>query len=264
MSGKISKACKIINDYPKSGNTSPYLSRRICLLVLCGHEFPENLIASSGVGSEVETKLLLSCLVRGAVSKGDMSRVLDSLSILGLNLAADLTNIESIKSFDLVIPELLGDAWLPTNSYKADICYERILQRCGDLPRVLRKMISIAEADLNYTREYELCMRLSVVERRRNELAKVYYRLAELAKNFPTNRGNPLDFTFKSLQNDRNFFQSALLAANLLNQDNKPNEAIGLLDQMLSDPTVAIPRLKRSFLLSHFLCSSLVEYKLRL
>ncbi len=248
VSGKISKASKKILDYTKIGKASPYLSRRLWLLVLCGQIFPENLVSNSEAGAEVETKLFLSCLVRGAASKADMPKVLDSLSTLGRMLAYDLNDIESVKSFDLVIPELLGDAWLPSNTDKADICYERILQRCGELPRILRKMISIAEANLNFTREFELCLRLSVVERRRNELAKVYFRLAELSVKFPANRGNPLDFAFKSLQNDRNFFQSALLAANLLNQDDKPNEAIGLLDQLLSDPTVAIPQKAKALL----------------
>ncbi len=248
VSGKISKACKKIVDYIQFGNSSPYLSRRLCLLALCGQEFPEHLSANSGSGAEVETKLYLSCVVRGAAIKGEMTKVLDSLSVLGRMLTSDLSDIESVKSFDLVIPELLGDAWLPASSHKADICYERILQRCGDLPRILRKMISIAETEENFTREFELCLRLSVVERRRNELAKVYFRLAELSKKFPANRGNPIDFAFKSLQNDRNFFQSAILAASLLNQENKPNEAIGLLDQMLSDPTVAIPQKARALL----------------
>jgi hypothetical protein len=134
VTGKISKAVKRINNQSHFSQANPYILRRLCLLALCGQEFPEQLMGSSESGSNVEKKLYLSCMVRSAAAKSEMLRVLENLSLLGRLLTSDLPDIESVKSFDLVIPELLGDAWFPTNPRRAEICYERILQRCGDLP----------------------------------------------------------------------------------------------------------------------------------
>lgn len=246
IAGKMSRAYREIVTLTRSDRTAPYLFHRLCLLSVCGQAIQDEIINAHMVESQVERKLYLSHKVRSAALGENMQQMLTSLSELGKLLATEVPDIESVKSFDLVIPELLGDAWCPSNSKKAEACYERILQKCGDLPRIIRKMITIAKMTSDHVREFGLLLRLPEVERRRNELARIYLRMSELTGQHKELRGDPLDFAVKSLQYDRNHYQSALMAAELLNKADKPSEAISLLDQMLGDVSVNIPQKARS------------------
>jgi tetratricopeptide (TPR) repeat protein len=246
IDGKISRGSRAIVEATRGGMVASYLLQRLSLLSVCGHDIPDDVVTANESVNPAERKLLLSHKVRHAALNGKMNDVLEHLSGLGRLLAADVPDMESVKSFDLVIPELLGDAWSPVNVRKAEACYERILQRCGDLPRILRKIITLTKAEADNTREFRLLDRLSVVERRKNELARIFYRMAELARDHGEFHKDPAQLAFRALQSDRNHYQSALLAAELLNRSGKPNEAIALLDQMLGDGSVNIPQKARA------------------
>src|SRR5690606_11844930 len=143
------------------------------------------------------------------------------LSQLGSNLMKLVPNANFSRTFDVVLPEILGDAWSFSNETKAEECYQRVIQKRGEQPRILKKLIKLARDGVQPEIEYNLLDRLSKVERRHVELSKIYFRLAELQQSHSLGLSDAISQALKAVGFDRNNVEAALLAARLLNETDK-------------------------------------------
>lgn len=226
---------------------SLYLMRRLSLVGLSSQPADESYeFLGKALETEPRNKLFLSFGINRALEAGDQARVLELLSRLGAELMGGIRGADALSCFDLVLPELLGDAWAAEDRRKAEECYNRVIQRRGDLPRILRKLIGLSKIGGRPETEIAYLHRLAKVERRRMELAKIYFRLAELRCAYKTGKEEAIELALRSLKLDRGHWRSALLAAELLVAENRTEEAIQLLDGLLRDQSVPLTPRARS------------------
>lgn len=235
LSGKHSRALEILASALERDPTSLYLRRRLALMGISGkrERLPDNISLSLKV--EPDHELFLSYGIANAIDHNDFAGALELLSTLGAKLIGQIPNADQVRAFDVVLPEMLGDAWCRHDSTKAEDCYHRILERRGDVPRILRKLIYLARQANRSDVEVGLLNRLARVERRKSELAKIYLRHAELRRTPVTGRDEALEMALKALRLDRGEGRAAILAAQILVEKGKPDSAIQLLDGLLKD-----------------------------
>ena len=240
LSGKTGRAVEMLAAALQQDRTSIYVRRRLALIGLCGmrEKLPE--FIASGLSLEPDHKSFVSYAIAIAIDGEQFDQALNYLSRLGNQLTQQIPGADRLKIFDIVLPELLGDAWLVEDSAKAEDCYHRILERRGDLPRILRKLIYIARKSHKPDVEAGLLNRLSRVERRKVELSKIYLRHAELRRAHATGRDEALELALKSLRFDRSEGRAAILASEILVEKGKPDGAIQLLDGLLKDSSVTL------------------------
>ncbi len=245
LASKFGRAAEMLAERLADAGDSRYLLRRQALLAVVGHAHSTS-HGDRALALEDDHPLFLSQSLTLALTAGDQTRVLALLSRLGAALTRRIVNAESLTSFDVVLPEILGDAWCAEDPIKAEECYQRIIQRRGDMPRILRKMINLARQTGRNEIEIAYLGRLAAVERRRTELAKIYHRLAELRRPFENGRQEAIQLALQALQCDRHHYGSALLAATLLTEAGQSQDAIQLLDSLLNDAVVNMPARAKS------------------
>ena len=159
--------------------------------------------------------------------------LLDTLSILGTNLGSRIENSDSLASFELVLPELLGDQWLLVDRDKARSCYERITARRGALPRILWKLVKLARQIGDELMEYTCLGKLLESEQRSGDLAEVYYRLAQIVDAKDPSGDEGVANALKALDQNAGHSGAALLAASILERQHRHEAAVSVLDQFL-------------------------------
>lgn len=246
QAGKLGQARDLVRERLIGEPHGLDLMRRLSLVGLACKVDAGAELARRALRTEPANKLFLSFGINRALEDGDQATVLALLSRLGAELMGGIRGADALSCFDLVLPELLGDAWVAEDRRKAEECYHRIIQKRGDLPRILRKLIGLSRVGGRPETEISYLVRLSKVERRRVELAKIYFRLAELRCTYKTGQDEAIDLALKSLKCDRSHYRSALLAAELLVEQARPEEAIQLLDGLLRDPGLSLTGKARS------------------
>lgn len=246
LAGKASRAFELLSVALQNAPDSLYLMRRLALLGLGSRRERLPSFVEAALAAEPDHELFLSYATALALDANDPHIVLDRLSRLGARLTRQIPGADQLKAFDVVLPELLGDAWLAEDPGKAEDCYHRIIERRGDLPRLLRKLIHVARATRRPEVEVGLLNRLSRVERRKIEVAKIHLRHAELRRAHATGRDEALELALKALRLDRSEGRAAVLASELLVEKGKPEEAIQLLDGLLKDGAVALTQKTRA------------------
>jgi tetratricopeptide (TPR) repeat protein len=246
LAGKASRALELLSSALQSAPDSLYLMRRFALLGLCARRERLPSFVEAALAAEPDHELFLSYATALALDANDPRITLERLSRLGARLTRQIPGADQIGTFDVVLPELLGDAWLAEDPSKAEDCYHRIIERRGDLPRLLRKLIHVARTTRRPEVEVGLLNRLSRVERRKVEVAKIHLRHAELRRAHATGRDEALELALKALRLDRSEGRAAVLASELLVEKGKPEEAIQLLDGLLKDGAVALPQKTRA------------------
>jgi tetratricopeptide (TPR) repeat protein len=244
--GKYARALKIAVAAHAKAPDDLYLLRRLALLALAGRCQRSVDFLGRALAREATSKLFLACAVNRSLEDGDRRATLTFLSRLGAALAADISGMESLSAFDVVLPELLGDAWQDEDPRKAEECYRRVLERRGDTPRVLRKLIDLARRGGRPSAEVDWLVRLGAVERRRSELARIHHRLAELKRQSGYGPDAVLPLALKAVGHDRGNDRAALLAAYSLASLGRSQEAINLLDSLLKDPAVSLAPVARA------------------
>lgn len=235
ISGKTYDAIKKLKDAILKESDSLYLARRLILLAHCTDFSIENSVIDSSLKAEPMNEMFLSYAIKSAISDKDYSRILKNLSSLGEFLLKKIPDAENLKIFEVVLPELLGDAWFFEDLEKSRECYQRILERRGDTPRIIRKLIEIARKSERTDIEAGLLTRLATIERRKFELAKIYLRQAEIREKFPTGKDEALNFAIKSLRINRSNGRAASLVSKILIENGKAEEAIQILDGILKE-----------------------------
>lgn len=228
---------------------SLYLLRRLAYIAVSGFSL-ENSSAFVKKALELEPKYKLFLSWGITISLDATSNklvhgldVLTLLSSLGKELSSHFNHALNISSFDVVLPELLGDAWSanhfndvqsPNSADSLNMaknCYHRIIQRRGPLPRILHKLIDIASRQNDSISEKSLLNELLKVERRKRELTKIYHRLAELIAS--TDPSSAIPIATKVLIFDPYYIPGALLLSELYIKTEKPEKAIHILDELL-------------------------------
>lgn len=242
--GKSILAAKVIETNLQSVTQDLFLLRRLALLGVAGQREEwrqdalsrqtENGLILKALESEPESMIFLSDALRMALQQSQHHTILTIMSRLGSLLAGHIPQVESLKTFDVIIPEMLGDAWKEEDPRKAEECYRRILQKRGDLPRVLRKLTQIARSAGRTDNEIGYLQRLICVERRHSELAKIHLRLAELRASAPQGREEAIHLAMSALKLDASLVEAAFFAAELLVGQGRSEEAIYLLDAQLT------------------------------
>jgi tetratricopeptide (TPR) repeat protein len=241
--GKYTFASSVLDDCIERDSRDLSYLRRLALLGISGHRDigrsqshdvnREKYLLQFGLESENENKLFLSDLLRIAWQQSDQSTILLLASRLGAILASQVSQAESLKAFDVIIPEMLGDAWKFEDHRRAEECYLRILQKRGEIPRVLRKLTLLARDAGRADAEAHFLKRLMKVERRHTELAKIQFRLAELRAKVVTGREEAIQLALSALQFHNSLVGAAFFAADLLVLQGRTEEAIHLLDAQL-------------------------------
>lgn len=241
---KYQQASNIVSEYLDQSPNDIFLARRLALLGISGHRdlvraIPENLKRDTeqvgrGVDVEPDNKLLLSDALRMSIRSDGSNAALGILSRLGALLSAQIPSVENLKTFDVVIVELLGDLWQSEDPKKSEECYLRILQKKGEVPRVLRKLIALSRKTGSVEGENSYLNRLSKVERRHSELARINFRLATLKAARPSHREEAVELALCALKLDSSLADAAFLAAEVLVKLDRSDEAIHLLDTRLA------------------------------
>jgi len=235
-SGKLNQAWKQLVDRCATERDTLYLWRRLSLLGLVGcGELNDGAIMVRALELEPNQKLFLSYSIHLALLSKNQSASLEHLSKLGAMLMSEIRGAEHLQCFDLVLPELLGDVWAEENHDKAADCYYRVLEKRGEVPRVLKKLIELARLDNRIDAEISLLHRLIGAERRRLELAKIHLRLAELRRLQGVSGDDAIQLAQKALKLDRGLVAAALLVADILVERERYEEAIQVSDSLLKD-----------------------------
>jgi tetratricopeptide (TPR) repeat protein len=240
---KYQQASNILSEYLDQSPDDLFLARRLALLGLTGHRdlvrsIPEHFKRDTdqvgrGIDAEPDNKLLLSDALRMSIRSDGANTGLGILSRLGALLSSQIPSVENLKTFDVVIVELLGDLWQSEDPKKSEECYLRILQKKGEVPRVLRKLIALARKTGSTEGENSYLNRLSKVERRHSELAIINFRLATLKAARPSQREEAIELALCALKLDPSLADAAFLAAEVLVKLDRSDEAIHLLDTRL-------------------------------
>jgi hypothetical protein len=234
--GKLNQAWKQLVDRCATERDTLYLWRRLSLLGLVGcGELNDDAIMGRALDLEPNQKLFLSYSIHLALLSKNQSASLEHLSKLGALLMSEIRGADNLQCFDLVLPELLGDVWAQENHDKAADCYYRVLEKRGDVPRVLKKLIELARLDNRIDAEISLLHRLIGAERRRIELAKIHLRLAELRRLQGISGDDAIQLAQKALKLDRGLVAAALLIADILVERERYEEAIQVSDSLLKD-----------------------------
>jgi len=236
IAGKLNQALELAVEQGRTEVDPLYLWRRLAMLgvVGCG-DHTEILPISRTLELEPDHKLFHSYAVQRALTTGAHALVLEHLSRIGGQIMKEVRGADHLAVFDAVMPELLGDAWTTENIDKAADCYHRILEKRGELPRILQKLIALARQSGAIDNEISLLHRLAKAERRRLELARINLRLAELRRAQKISGDEPINLAQKALKLDRSLVPAALLTADILVERERFEEAIQALDSLLKD-----------------------------
>ena len=254
LDGKTEKAARTL-EAELSGNGVPMLlCRRAAVLAIQSVEW--RLREKNGIDcwapSETRNKLYLSAKLMTTLEAGDHATGLETLSLLGELLMEQIPGADEHRCLDLVLPELLGDLWSGADARTAAACYKRILARRGEQPRVLRKLVGLCRSKDDTVGEVEWLRRLILVEQRKNELARIYLRLAELQASVgdvPMPEGVASESTpgqevlrcgLRALELDRTLNDAAMVVADELVRQSRPLEAIHIVEQLLRETRGAI------------------------
>ncbi len=159
-----------------------YLLRRLALLSLSSRTILTHEELETALRIEPRNRLFLSCAIKQAQTQnGEASEdLLTVVSDLGESLYEDVVQADHLKTLEVVLPELLGDCWFVKDPKMAEACYQRVVSKRGNMPRVLTKMAWLTRSQGLRQREIEILTQLLPVERRKSEVANIHLRLAQL------------------------------------------------------------------------------------
>jgi tetratricopeptide (TPR) repeat protein len=237
---QFTNAEKVCEQFLEHNPRSIFLIRRMAFLGISGFAQNGGDEIKNVLAKEPKNKLFISHEIARAIKNQNFSESLEHLSTLGQCLMEDGLSVEDNHVFDLVFPEMLGDSWLSENVEMAISCYERVLQKRGDIPRIIRKLIAIMRQCEKHDIELALLDRLSRVEVKQDESSSIFFRRAELAAEDNKNPQVAIELALQSLQFDRSQFRAAILAADLLNKCQRTEEAIELLADLVRDQELNI------------------------
>lgn len=158
---------------------------------------------------------------------------LDHLSMLGAEIHSRIVDPDSLASFEVVLPEFLGDLWWLEDLSRAQTCYLRILDKRGDLPRVLWKLVQIAKKHADPVGELKYLKRLLVVEQRYGDLARIHLRMGILSYEINGGLEEAIGHALKALDHDPGFMDAATFSADLLERSGRFDQAVGIFDGLL-------------------------------
>ncbi len=180
LNNKISEAKQLCHAALEEEGDSLFLLRRISIIALAEEKPISESLLSRMLSIDSENLLFLSIASYSAMKENRTKNQLKYLSKMGQLLNEELTNFDELQTMDMVLPELLGDGWAPVDLQTAQTCYQRVVQKRGDVPRVLRKLVSIARERQDINGEIQLLSRLVEVDTDKNLVAENYMRLANL------------------------------------------------------------------------------------
>lgn len=159
-----------------------YLLRRLALLSLSSRTVltPEEL--DTALSIEPRNRLFLSCAIKQTQTQRAEATedLLAIVSEIGESLYEEVRYADHLKTLDVVLPELLGDCWFVKDPKMAEACYQRVVKKRGNMPRVLTKLAWLARSQGLRQQEIDILVQLLPVERRKNEMAHIHLRLAQL------------------------------------------------------------------------------------
>lgn len=113
----------------------------------------------------------------------------------------------------------------------AQACYERVVGKRGQQPRVLTKMALLARNQGLRNQEITVLRQLATVERRKPELANIYLRLAQLHQGMDPDE--VVKHAIQSLAYAHDNLEAVNLVCETLIQGGRPTEAIQVLTETL-------------------------------
>ena len=250
VAGAGDSICRMFAGDVRSELARPLLRRAaLCALALVQRKgsaarLAETLESAEKFGLENDA-LVLSALLRVAVSRREWDVALEYASGLTASVGAEIPDFNDTPAFDVVLPELLGDLWLAAGesnaSDQATQCWLRILERRGEIPRVLRKLMTLAQHNGDLTAEAQWIRRLCTVERRRKDLGILNLRLAAIGVESSAAPGVVLNDALRALELGPALYEAALIAARALGDLSRAREAIELLETFVRDQWNELP-----------------------
>lgn len=228
----IVPALKLIEPEIKANKNNVYITRRIGILYLCGYSEIDLESLEYAIGLEPENKLFLSCYIKKYLNDRKDDLLEKKLDQLKSSFENSKFKISELKSFEMVPLELYADSIFNSNSELSEEIYESILQKRGELPRVLSKLTRLTRYMKDEAKERELLNRLLKVERRPNMQVYIFFQLAKLFR--PISFEQAIEYGMKALEISPNSKEVALLVANIKTDNNLPHEAIQTLTDALS------------------------------
>ncbi|MFW7377418.1 MAG: tetratricopeptide repeat protein [Oligoflexus sp.] len=218
---------KAMVEYPDS----LYLLRRIAFISLLEGEAVSEPILHAMLKAEPENLLFLSVGLHSAQQKNQHETALERISLIGEVLSQEISRFEQIRSFEFVLPEILGDGWTSVDPKRAYLCYERVLEKRGDNTGILQKLVNIAQVLGDIAAEASLVKRLLKLVQDRGEMASQLIRLAQLLES--RNLAEAISYAMKAWQMAPHRYITAEYASELLLRDAKPEKAITVLDETI-------------------------------
>lgn len=229
---------------------SQFILRRIALLLLAGDGLAKSRDQEvrgwmyQAHASDRKDLLFASVVVQSDLAevfdhlhstneKNDNQARLDHLSELGGEIHSRISDPDSLASFEVALPEFLGDLWWEEDLLRAVSCYQRIVDRRGDLPRIVWKLVQLTRRHGDLAGELNCLRRLLVVEQRSPDLARVHFRIAQLIYEISGAVDEAIGHALKGLENDPTFVDSALFAVEVLEKNGRNEQAVGILDGIL-------------------------------
>ena len=226
--GKTAPAVRRLGEL--AGSHPPvFVLRRMALLACAGQLEMTETDLTAALGQEPQNLLFLSVACRLSRNTGDRHAALTAISEFAGTLLGRLGEADRCPVFDLVLPEALGIAWEEIDDQQAVRCFERLIRRRGELPRILIRMILLTERTGDLPSRISLIRRLIKVENRRPALADLYFLLATLVAG--EDQKKALGYGLSSLKFGDYPARIALYMAELFRAQPDPRGAVQVLSE---------------------------------
>ena len=231
LNSDLESALKICTVALKKGDHSLFICRRLCIINMWQSKVVSDEILEDMLHKDSSNLLFLSAAAQGSLRSKNMENLLNHLSELGELLKKQMTEFDDLNSIEVVLPELLGDSWSNINPETAQICYQRVVQRRGDMPRVLNKMIQISRSQKDFSGEASLLNRLIEVENKKAQKADSFIRLSEIY--YDSDSKLAMEYAVRAWKLCPNNEAFAIFAADRVCDIGEHQKAIRILDDSL-------------------------------
>ena len=186
----------------------------------------------SGINHFPTENILLSALLKHYFNTKRPSQIIDTLEKITFNI----TNIDPktpslIASF---LPEVLGDLWEKIDFDQARICYKKALQVEPGHPRILTKLIELAEKQQKHNEQLNYLKQMINIERRQPHLAdqlmkasKIYHRQNQPAQ--------AIEYAAKGFKLSPNSMKAATLLSDLYNETKQYEKSVVVIDMFIKN-----------------------------
>lgn len=245
LHGDRSKALELVDQQIAAAPHSLYLWRRRVLMLLDGPDFQCPSHMPDLCALEPESLLFAALEVANQRRHNSGEMTLKAVSQLGEMLYAGIVGFDDLKSVEMVLAEVLGDAWVEIDPGKAEESYLSILERRGELPRILQKLVGVYQKIGDPVRELGVLRRALLIEKRRPQLSRIHQRISLILIE-QKNWDQAIQEALSALAYEPVNIELARQIADLMVKQNEPRRALQILQDVGMHLAVGKERGKRA------------------